>query len=109
MEYLGYVIGEGLIRPQVSKVQAIQSYPVPTTKRKVKSFIGLVGWYRKFIPRFSDRSVVLTNLTKHSAPTRDWTKDCDKALRDLKDAICKDPVLHCPSFSEPVTLQTDAS
>lgn len=68
VEYVGYVIGFGKIKPQVGKVEAIQSFPVPTTKKKVKSFLGLVGWYRKFIPHFAEYSDVLDNLTKITTP-----------------------------------------
>lgn len=108
--YLGYVIGFGKIKPQLGKVEAIHSFPVPTTKRKVRSFLGLVGWYRKFVPHFPDRSVVLNDLTKASAPSKvRWTEECDRAFKDLKDAICAHSVLHSPDFDKPFTLQTDAS
>lgn len=108
--YLGYIIGFGKIKPQLGKVEAIHSFPVPTTKRKVKSFLGLVGWYRKFVPHFADRSVALNDLTKASAPNKvRWTEECDRAFQDLKDAVCTQSVLHSPDFDKPFTLQTDAS
>jgi len=53
--YLGYVLGCGTIRPQVSKVEAIRNSQPPTTKKGVRSFLGLVGWYRHFISNFSSR------------------------------------------------------
>jgi len=110
VEYLGYVIGFGKIKPQVGKVEAIQSFPVPATKKKVKSFLGLVGWYRKFIPHFAERSDVLNNLTKITAPNKvHWSEECDRAFRELKDSICTHSVLHTPDFDKPFTLQTDAS
>ncbi|KAK7929500.1 hypothetical protein WMY93_005895 [Mugilogobius chulae] len=85
VEYLGYTIGFGKIKPQVQKMEAICSFPVPTTKKKVRGFIGLVGWYRKFIPQFADRSAILNDLTKNSAPNKS------------------------PDFDLPFILQTDAS
>ncbi|CAJ1064638.1 uncharacterized protein LOC120723181 [Xyrichtys novacula] len=110
VEYLGYIIGDGVIRPQVSKLEAITSYPVPTTKKKVKSFLGLVGWYRKFIPHLSERAAVLTDLTKASASAKvRWTEKCEEAFRDLKQAISVESVLQSPDFDRPFTLQTDAS
>ncbi len=110
VEYLGYVIGFGQIKPQLGKVEAIQSFPVPTTKKKLRGFLGLVGWYRKFVPHFADKAVVLNNLTKASAPSKvHWTDECDRAFRDLKEAICSHPVLHSPDFEKPFILQTDAS
>ena len=86
--YLGYIIGFGKIKPQLGKVEAMHSFPIPTTKRKVRSFLGLVGWYRKFVPHFADRAVALNDLTKSSAPNKvRWTEESDRAFRDLKDAV----------------------
>ncbi|KAK7934242.1 hypothetical protein WMY93_005138 [Mugilogobius chulae] len=110
VQYLGYTIGYGKIKPQVEKMEAIRSFPVPTTKRKVRGFIGLVGWYRKFVPHFSERSAVLTNLTKKNVPNKvRWTEECEQAFNDLKEAVCTEPVLASPDFSQPFILQTDAS
>lgn len=92
------------------KVGAIHSYPVPTTKKRVHAFLGLVGWYRKLIPNFADRAAILTDHTKASAHNRvKWTDDCDQAFEDLKRAITSESVLHNPDFSQPFTLQTDTS
>ncbi|KAK7915896.1 hypothetical protein WMY93_011657 [Mugilogobius chulae] len=110
VEYLGYTIGFGKIKPQVQKMEAIRSFPVPTTKKKVRGFIGLVGWYRKFIPQFADRSAILNDLTKNSAPNKvRWTEACNRAFNDLKESICTRPVLQSPDFDLPFILQTDAS
>ncbi|CAL9704267.1 unnamed protein product [Knipowitschia caucasica] len=110
VEYLGFVIGHGKLRPQVGKMEAIHSFPVPTTKKKVKSFLGLVGWYRKFVPHFSDRSAVLHDLTKATAPRKvRWSDRCDQAFRDLKESINEHTVLQTPDFNQPFILQTDAS
>ena len=51
--FLGYVVGKGEVCPQEAKVEAIQSYQVPKTKKDLRAFLGLVGYYWKFIPRFS--------------------------------------------------------
>ena len=53
VSYLGYVLGGGVMHPQADKVKAVRKTPAPTTKRRVRSFLGLVGWYRRFIPNFS--------------------------------------------------------
>lgn len=110
VQYLGFTIGFGRVKPQVEKMEAIRSFPVPTTKKKVRGFIGLVGWYRKFVPNFSERSAILTDLTKNAAPNKvRWTEECERAFQDLKEAICREPVLHSPDFNKPFILQTDAS
>ncbi|KAL2103054.1 hypothetical protein ACEWY4_002222 [Coilia grayii] len=108
--YLGHVLGGGVVKPQLSKVDAIQSCPPPTTKRGVRSFLGLVGWYRRFIPDFSSRAAVLTDLTRKNAPNKvRWTESCEQAFRDLKDCMCQGPVLQSPNFDLPFVVQTDAS
>ena len=70
VDYLGHVVGQGVVKPRVGKVDAIHPYPVPTTKKKVRAFVGLVGWYSRFIPHFAERAAVLTDLTKASAPNK---------------------------------------
>ncbi|KAL2077779.1 hypothetical protein ACEWY4_027283 [Coilia grayii] len=108
--YLGYVLGDGHIRLQVSKVEAVRDCPPPTTKKGVRSFLGLVGWYRQFIPVFSSRAFALTNLTLKSSTNKVvWTEDCLKTFWDLKDCLCNSPVLQSPNFDPPFTVQTDTS
>ncbi len=108
--YLGHVLGHGVIRPQVGKVEAIKQAEHPTTKKQVRAFLGLVGWYRRFIPNFSKRAVALTELTKKDkANTVKWTTDCESAFMDLKDASCREAALQSPDFEKPFTVQTDAS
>ncbi|XP_042611929.1 uncharacterized protein LOC122144820 [Cyprinus carpio] len=108
--YLGYVLGGGSIRPQVDKVQAILSCVPPTTKKSVRSFLGLSGWYRRFVPNFASRAAVLTDLTRKSSPIRvKWTPECEQAFQDLKFCLCKSPVLQSPDFDLPFIVQTDAS
>lgn len=70
VEYLGYIIGHGVIHPQVNKIEALAAYPPPITKGKVKSFLDLAGWYCRFIPNFSARSAVLSDLTHKSIPIK---------------------------------------
>ena len=102
VEYLGYVIGGGVIRPQLSKIDALASYPPPVTKKKVRSFLGLVGWYRRFIPNFSSRSAVLGDLTRKACPNKvKWTPECEAAFTDLKNCLCKDCVA-VSGFQQPI-------
>lgn len=109
-QYLGFVLGHGVIRPQVGKVEAVKGAKQPVTKKQVRSFLGLVGWYRKFIPNFSARAIALTNLTKKNQPNKViWTEECEKAFKDLKDALCQEPVLLSPDYDKLFTVQTDAS
>ncbi|KAL1264151.1 hypothetical protein QQF64_004506 [Cirrhinus molitorella] len=84
--YLGHVLGRGVIRPQQGKLEATRDAKQPTTKKQIHSFLGLVGWYRHFIPQFSSRAVALTN--KKDKPNKViWTDDCEIAFVDLKETL----------------------
>ena len=68
LNYLGYQIGSGQILPQHSKMEAILSYPKPTTRKQLRSFLGLVGYYREHIPNFSKLTAALSDITGSSHP-----------------------------------------
>ena len=109
-EYLGYVIGGGVIKPQVQKLEAIQKCPLPQTKTQVRSFLGMAGWYRRFVPNFSVRAAALTDLTRKSCPVQvQWSEEARMAFQDIQTALCNEPVLYCPNFDQQFVLQTDAS
>ena len=73
--YLGHRIGLGGVRPEVTKVRAIQEMPRPQTKKQVRCFLGMVGYYRRFIPHFATKAEPLTNLTCKGMPeTVNWTE-----------------------------------
>ncbi|MBN3289911.1 POL2 protein, partial [Polypterus senegalus] len=109
-KYLGYLVGQGQVRPQSSKVKDILEWPRPSTKKQVQAFLGLAGYYRRFVPRFSERAAPLTDLTKKGAPLYVvWTDKAEHAFSDLKKALTSAPVLRTPDFGLPFILQTDAS
>lgn len=70
-EYLGYIIGKGVIQPQVSKIQAIESCPWPQIKKQLRSFLGMAGFYHCIIVHFPARAAWLTDLTT-SGQRRQW-------------------------------------
>ena len=108
--YLGHVVGNGEVQPEESKVEAVRNYPTPKTKKQVRAFLGLTGYYRKFIPTYADLAVSLTDLIKKNAPHRVcWTRECEDAFLALKDALCSQPILRSPDFDKKFILQTDAS
>lgn len=82
----------------------------PTTKKQARSFLGLVGWYRRFIPNFSEKAAPLTELTRKNQPHKvEWTNGCETAFKTLKDSLCQEPVLLSLDFEKPFTVQTDVS
>ena len=108
--YLGFVVGGGLVKPELSKVQAVLNFPTPTDKTGVRAFLGLTGYYRRFIPDFASLAAPLTDLTRKCAPTRvSWSNECEQAFKSLKGCLCSDPVLRSPNFEKQFILQTDAS
>ena len=82
--------------------------PAPNSAKEIKQFLGLAGYYRKFVPRFTDISRPLTTLTKKDAKF-EWTSACQKSFKLLKEALCGEPVLKYADTSKPYTLYTDAS
>ncbi|KAM4549940.1 uncharacterized protein V3H82_019144 [Fundulus diaphanus] len=109
-QYLGYRLGRGEVRPQVDKVDAIRSCPRPRTKKEVRSFLGLAGWYRRFVPQFATIAAPLTALTEKAQRNPVvWSEDCETAFQTLKTCLCSSPVLRSPDFNQRFLVQTDAS
>ena len=101
IQYLGHLIAEDGFTPLPEKLESIRNMPRPKTAKEVKQFLGLIGYYRKFIPRFSDIARSLTNLTRNNTDFN-WTEKCDKAFKHLKELLMEHPILR-------YTLFTDAS
>ncbi len=108
--YLGYVVGSGHVKPDPEKLRAVEEFPVPTTKKQVRGFLGLTGYYRRFIADYATIAVPLTDLTRKSMPDKiKWGPECETAFISLKTTLCKSPVLSNPDFSKKFILQSDAS
>ena len=82
--------------------------PPPKTPREVKQFLGLTGYYRKFVPRFSDLARPLNALTRKNVPF-EWTPVCQESFELLKNSLMKEPILTYPDPNLPYVLFTDAS
>ena len=108
IHYLGHLISPEGISPLPNKLDSIRHMPVPNSAKEIKQFLGLTGYYRKFVPRFADISRPLTTLTKKDTKF-EWTSACQKSFELLKEALCGEPVLKYADTSKPYTLYTDAS
>ena len=106
--YLGYVVGQGKILPRLAKVQAIFDFPVPINKKQVMRFLGMAGYYRKFVENFSTIVCPLTNLLSKNIKF-EWTNNCNSSFNHLKSILICEPVLIAPDFSKPFKLAVDAS
>ena len=108
VQYLGhYISGQGL-EPIQEKLESLQQMPASTDLTEVRKFLGFVGYYRKFIPKFSDIACQLTNLTRKDIPF-EWSKACQAAFEMLKEYLLKEPILKYPKTDQPYILYTDAS
>jgi len=108
--YLGHTVGSGVVRPEVAKTQAIKDFAIPVTKTDVRAFLGLAGYYRRFIPDFATLAAPLSDLTRKLAPARvSWSPECGETFKALKKSLGTSPLLRNPDFSRPFVLQTDAS
>ena len=108
IHYLGPLISPEGISPLPNKLDCIEHMPVPKNVKEIKQFLGLTGYYRKFVPRFADISRPLTTLTKRDKKF-EWTPACQKSFDLLKETLCGEPVLKYADTSKPYTLYTDAS
>ncbi|XP_063075849.1 uncharacterized protein LOC134465891 isoform X1 [Engraulis encrasicolus] len=113
VQYLGHVVGRGGVATDPDKTQAVQQWPTPTTVREVRSFLGFVGYYRRFIPAFAQKAAPLHALLRGTGGKKtkaiDWTTECEKAFAILKQALLSAPILAYADFTLPFRLYTDAS
>ena len=108
IQYLGHLILADRIQPLPEKLESIAKMPAPRNPKEVKQFLGLVGYYRKFVPRFADISRVLTHLTKKNVDFK-WTRECENCFQILKEFLQQAPILRYPDPQASYTLYTDAS
>ena len=108
VQFLGHVVGHGQVRPVNAKVEAVQSFPAPTTKKELMRFLGMAGYYRRFCHNFSDVVAPLTDLLRKNAKFL-WSAECQSAFDRVKAILSSGPVLAAPDFSKGFSLAVDAS
>jgi hypothetical protein len=108
VSYLGHVISEDGVRPDPKKIESIETFPTPRTTKQLKGFLGLAGYYRRFIPQFSKIAAPLHNLLKKDAKY-EWEEGQEIAFQTLKLKLMSQPILQYPDFSREFILTTDAS
>ena len=108
ISFLGHTVTERGIHTERSKIAAIEGYPAPTNKSELRTFVGMCGWYRKFVRHFSKIAAPLTDLQKDAVPFC-WGPEQQDAFEALKSALCSAPVLVAPDVTRPYVLSADAS
>ncbi|GFO07569.1 nectin-3 isoform b [Plakobranchus ocellatus] len=107
---LGHIVGKGQLKPDENKTEKVRNLKVPTTKKEVRSVLGLLNYYRRFVHNFSTIAQPLTELTKKSSPNKIvWTPECQESWDAIKKCLTSEPILKVPDPSKPFVVQTDAS
>ncbi|XP_073510768.1 uncharacterized protein [Phyllobates terribilis] len=116
VQYLGHVVSADGVAPDPDKITAIKEWPSPSSVKEVRQFLGLVGYYRRFIPGFTKKAAPMQDLligqsrkAKNQKPPFRWEKLEEESFRQLKMALTGDEILAYPDYSQPFILYTDAS
>lgn len=107
IEYLGHLVGKDGVRVDPQKISAMSEWPSPTTLKQLRGFLGLTGYYRRFVKGYATIAFPLTELLKKGQFS--WSPTAQAAFEELKRAMISTPVLALPNFSIPFDVETDAS
>ena len=112
-KFLGYIISNEGISPDVDKIIAVREFPKPKNQRDVRAFLGLTGYYRSMIQSYARIAKPLTTLLKKNPSTNnapvEWNPNCEEAFQKLKNCLLNSPILAHFKAGEPLILYTDAS
>ncbi|XP_068213666.1 uncharacterized protein, partial [Palaemon carinicauda] len=110
VQFLGHEIQGGTLSLQETNISKIQSAPQPKTKKEVRSFLGLTGFYRAYVPNYATIAAPLSDLTKKGkSNVVQWQEPQEKAYNSLKSILVNKPVLRLPDLNRRFILRTDAS
>ena len=108
IQFLGHIVKDQQLLPDEHNVEAVLKFPIPKDLTGIRGFLGLVGHYRRFIPKFADKSMALRKLLKKDENFH-WGLEQQQAFDELRQVITAKPVLGLPDFAKPFKLSTDAS
>ena len=118
---MGHIVSEEGVSTDPAKTEAIRTWPKPTTEKELRSFLGIAGYYRRFVQNFAKIATplhsILSKPEKSKSKTKIkseqflklWNDNCDKALKTLKEKLTTTPILGYPDFSKEFILEIDAS
>lgn len=108
VSFLGHIVSSEGLKPNPDKISAIKDFPTPKNAKNIRQFLGLVGYYRRFIQNFSKKAKPLTDLLQKEKEFS-WRPEQEESFSILRDALCHAPILKFPDFDQPFILTTDAS
>ena len=108
MEFLGHIVGQGIVHMDPAKVSAVLDWPAPQTVKELQSFLGLANHSNRFIYTFANIAVPLHALLRKYSPFV-WEFAQEKVFNDVKSALVSAPVLQLPDFSRDFVVDVDAS
>ncbi|GJR62948.1 putative reverse transcriptase domain-containing protein [Tanacetum coccineum] len=108
VHFLGHVVNQSGIHMDPGKIEAVKNWKAPTTSSEIRSFLGLAGYYRRFIANFSKIAKPLTSLTQKNQKYV-WGVEQEEAFQTLKNNLCDAPILSLPDGVEDFVVYCDAS
>jgi hypothetical protein len=109
VDFLGHRITQKGLKMDDYKVKEILDWELPTLILALRSFLGLVSYYRKFIKKIAKIATPLTNLLKKSSETYEWDESCNETFETLKGILVKEPLLKLLDFDKDFEIHFDAS
>lgn len=107
VEYLGHIISKEEVNVDPNKIKAIREWPILVNISKLRGFLGLTGYYRRFIKTYAHITAPLSNLPKKNS--FQWNDEAEKCFEDLKEVMSSAPILETPYFSKPFVIECDAT
>ena len=110
LEFLGHQVGSGRLCTNPDLLKKIQDADRPQNKKQIRSFLGLTGYYRRFVPNYAQIALPLTDLTRKGQPNKlQWEEPQENAFLTLKSLLVQPPILHLPDLNKTFVVRTDAS
>ncbi|XP_057475894.1 uncharacterized mitochondrial protein AtMg00860-like [Actinidia eriantha] len=106
--FLGHIISKEGISVDPQKIEAVVNWPQPTNATEIRSFLGLAGYYRRFVQDFSRLAIPMTRLTRKHV-TYKWDADCEDSFQELKKRLISAPILTLPTGEGSYVIFSDAS
>lgn len=107
--YLGHIVSNEGVKPNPAKIEAVKNFPIPKTQKEIKQFLGLLGYYRKFIPNFAKLTKPMTTCLKKGRVINIENKEYRQSFEDSKILLINAPILQYPDFEKQFIVTTDAS